>query len=153
MQITFNIPTNYTFEHFFKLSVKNFVENFVNTFWNFNKFVAFIDKFRLEVEHRVVMHLGGATPVHKIRKCAPCTGAFAVQLVLKNTPPGITILKNAPRIDYFLCSLLRKTITISYFTHLHSLSKQLRVVTNVHTRKKMIFFINTIENAPILKIF
>ena len=30
-------------------------------------------KFRVEVGHRVGMHLVGATPVHKIRKCAPRT--------------------------------------------------------------------------------
>jgi len=31
----------------------------------------------IEIKHRVVLHRGGATAVHKIRKCAPRTGAFS----------------------------------------------------------------------------
>ena len=30
---------------------------------------------KLELAHRVGMHLGGAVAVHEIRKNAPCTGA------------------------------------------------------------------------------
>lgn len=40
----------------------------------------------IEIGHPVVMHLVGATAVHKIRKCAPRTGAIAVHFILGSTP-------------------------------------------------------------------